>query len=29
MARALLGKAVGDFADVPGGEVEIVEIMKT
>ncbi len=26
LARALLGKAVGDTADVPGGEVEIVEI---
>ncbi len=26
LARALLGKAVGDTADVPGGEVEIVQI---
>jgi len=24
MARALLGKSVGDFAETPGGEVEIV-----
>ncbi|HUR42880.1 MAG TPA: transcription elongation factor GreA [Aestuariivirga sp.] len=24
MARSLLGKAVGDFAEAPGGEVEIV-----
>lgn len=29
MARALLGKAVGEFADAPGGEVEIVEINRT
>jgi transcription elongation GreA/GreB family factor len=26
MARALMGKAVGDFAEVPGGEVEIVKL---
>ena len=26
LGRALLGKAVGDTADVPGGEVEIVQI---
>jgi transcription elongation GreA/GreB family factor len=26
MARALLGKAVGDFAEAPGGEVEIVDL---
>ncbi len=26
LARALLGKAVGDSADVPGGEVEITRI---
>lgn len=26
LARALLGKAVGDSADIPGGEVEIVRI---
>ena len=28
MARALLGKAVGDFAEAPGGEVEIVELKQ-
>lgn len=26
MARALLGKAVGDFAEAPGGEVEVVGV---
>lgn len=26
MARALLGKAVGEFAEAPGGEVEIVDL---
>lgn len=26
MARALVGKSVGDFADVPGGEAEIVKL---
>jgi transcription elongation GreA/GreB family factor len=26
VARALLGRRIGDFADVPGGEVEIVSI---
>jgi len=28
MARALLGKAKGEFADAPGGEVEIVGIER-
>jgi transcription elongation GreA/GreB family factor len=28
MARALLGKTVGEFAETPGGEVEIVAIDK-
>jgi transcription elongation GreA/GreB family factor len=27
LARALLGKKAGDFADAPGGEVEIMEIV--
>jgi transcription elongation GreA/GreB family factor len=26
MARALMGKGVGEFAEVPGGEVEIVKL---
>jgi transcription elongation GreA/GreB family factor len=26
MARALVGKSLGDFADVPGGEAEIVKL---
>ncbi len=26
MARALVGKSAGDFADVPGGEAEIVKL---
>jgi transcription elongation GreA/GreB family factor len=26
MARALMGKAIGDFADAPGGEVEIAAL---
>ena len=26
MARALVGKSVGDYADVPGGEAEIVKL---
>jgi transcription elongation GreA/GreB family factor len=26
MARALLGKRKGDFAEIPGGEAEIVEL---
>jgi transcription elongation GreA/GreB family factor len=28
LARALLGKAIGEFAETPGGEIEIVAIDK-